>query len=55
MQSERQAPLLEALQRFVSVLEGYTDIVVEMLGDLVLLDDGRQLMQVSDRRPSGSP
>ncbi len=32
MRSERQAPLLEDLQRFVSVLEGYTDIVVETLG-----------------------
>jgi len=32
MQSERQPPLLEALQRFVSVLEGYTDVVVETLG-----------------------
>ena len=33
MRSDRQGPLLEALQRFVSVLEGYTDIVVEMLGE----------------------
>jgi len=33
MQSSRQAPLLEALQRFVSVLEGYTDVVVELLGE----------------------
>ena len=32
MRSERQAPLLADLQRFVSVLEGYTDVVVEMLG-----------------------
>ena len=31
MRSEHQEPLLEELQRFVSVLEGYTDIVVEML------------------------
>jgi putative hydrolase len=33
MRSERQAPMLEALQRFVSVLEGYTDVVVEILGE----------------------
>jgi putative hydrolase len=33
MRSERQAPMLEALQRFVSVLEGYTDLVVETLGE----------------------
>jgi putative hydrolase len=33
MQSPRQAPLLEALQRFVSVIEGYTDVVVEILGE----------------------
>jgi len=33
MRSERQGPMLEELQRFVSVLEGYTDIVVETLGD----------------------
>lgn len=33
MRSERQAPMLEALQRFVSVLEGYTDVVVELLGE----------------------
>lgn len=32
MSSERQGPLLEELQRFVSVLEGYTDIVVDTLG-----------------------
>jgi putative hydrolase len=32
MRSDRQTPLLESLQRFVSVLEGYTDIVVETLG-----------------------
>ena len=29
-------PLLEALQRFVSVLEGYTDIVVETLGESMI-------------------
>jgi putative hydrolase len=33
LRSERQAPLLEALQRFVSVLEGYTDVVVDALGE----------------------
>jgi putative hydrolase len=33
MQSERQAPLLEELQRFVSVLEGYADVVVEAIGE----------------------
>ncbi len=32
MQSEQQKPLLEELQRFVSVLEGYTDTVVSRLG-----------------------
>ena len=30
MRTERQAPLLAELQRFVSVLEGYTDVVVEI-------------------------
>jgi putative hydrolase len=33
MQSEAQKPLLESLQRFASVLEGYADIVVSSLGD----------------------
>jgi putative hydrolase len=33
MRSERQGPLLEELQRFVSVLEGYADVVVETIGD----------------------
>jgi putative hydrolase len=33
MQSERQKPLLEEMQRFASVLEGYTDVVVERLGE----------------------
>ena len=33
MRSERQEPLLEELQRFVVVLEGYTDVVVETLGE----------------------
>ena len=33
MRSDRQGPMLESLQRFVSVLEGYTDIVVETLGE----------------------
>ena len=33
MRSDRQAPLLEELQRFVSVLEGYADVVVETIGE----------------------
>jgi putative hydrolase len=33
MQSERQKPVLEEMQRFAAVLEGYTDVVVEMLGE----------------------
>jgi putative hydrolase len=33
MQSDAQAPMLEELQRFVSVLEGYTDTVVATLGN----------------------
>jgi len=41
MRSDHQAPLLEELQRFVSVLEGYTDIVVEMLGPRVVGEHGR--------------
>jgi putative hydrolase len=32
MRSDRQAPMLEELQRFVSVLEGYADVVVETIG-----------------------
>jgi putative hydrolase len=32
MQSEKQVPLLEALQRFVAVLEGYTDTIVAQVG-----------------------
>lgn len=32
MRSDGQVPLLEALQRFVSVVEGYADLVVEELG-----------------------
>jgi putative hydrolase len=32
MKSDRQAPMLEALQRFVAVLEGYTDTIVAQLG-----------------------
>jgi putative hydrolase len=32
MQSDRQRPLLEEIQRFVAVLEGYTDVVVSTLG-----------------------
>ena len=41
MRSERQAPLLADLQRFVSVLEGYTDVVVEMLGERMVTAHGR--------------
>jgi putative hydrolase len=33
MRSERQGPLLAELQRFVAVLEGYTDVVVASLGE----------------------
>ena len=41
MQSPRQAPLLEALQRFVSVIEGYTDVVVEELGERMMTSHAR--------------
>jgi putative hydrolase len=41
MRSERQGPLLESLQRFVSVLEGYTDIVVETLGERMMTSHAR--------------
>jgi putative hydrolase len=41
MRSERQGPMLESLQRFVSVLEGYTDIVVEMLGEQMITSHAR--------------
>lgn len=41
MRSERQAPLLESLQRFVSVLEGYTDLVVETLGERMMTSHAR--------------
>jgi putative hydrolase len=41
MRSERQAPLLAELQRFVSVLEGYTDVVVESLGERMVSAHGR--------------
>jgi len=41
MRSERQAPMLESLQRFVSVLEGYTDIVVETLGERMMTSHAR--------------
>jgi putative hydrolase len=33
MRSERQGPLLDELQRFVSVLEGYADVVVSTVGE----------------------
>ena len=41
MRSDRQEPMLEALQRFVSVLEGYTDIVVESLGGKMMASHPR--------------
>jgi putative hydrolase len=41
MRSEHQGPLLEELQRFVSVLEGYTDIVVETLGGQMMPSHAR--------------
>jgi putative hydrolase len=41
MQSERQAPMLEELQRFVSVLEGYTDVIVATLGEQMVTTHGR--------------
>jgi putative hydrolase len=41
MRSERQKPLLAELQRFVSVLEGYTDVVVESIGERMMTSHGR--------------
>ena len=41
MRTERQEPLLAELQRFVSVLEGYTDVVVESLGERMVTSHGR--------------
>jgi putative hydrolase len=41
MQSERQGPMLDELQRYVSVLEGYTDVVVETLGEKMVSTHGR--------------
>jgi putative hydrolase len=41
MQSDRQQPMLEELQRFVSVLEGYTDVVVATLGERMVSTHGR--------------
>jgi putative hydrolase len=41
MRSERQRPMLEDLQRFVSVLEGYTDVVVETIGERMVSAHGR--------------
>lgn len=41
MRTERQKPLLAELQRFVSVLEGYTDVVVESLGERMVTSHGR--------------
>ncbi len=41
MRTERQEPLLADLQRFVSVLEGYADIVVESIGDRMITAHSR--------------
>jgi putative hydrolase len=41
MHSERQTPLLEELQRYVSVLEGYTDLVVATLGERMVASHAR--------------
>jgi len=41
MTSPRQAPLLESLQRFISVLEGYTDVIVEDLGGRMMTSHAR--------------
>jgi putative hydrolase len=41
MRSERQAPLLAELQRFVAVLEGYTDVVVATLGERMVASHTR--------------
>lgn len=41
MQSEQQKPLLYELQRFVSVLEGYTDVVVAQLGERMVASHSR--------------
>ncbi|GIU85487.1 MAG: hypothetical protein KatS3mg009_0002 [Acidimicrobiia bacterium] len=41
MRSERQGPLLEELQRYVSVLEGYADVVVEALGERMVSSHAR--------------
>jgi len=41
MRSDRQTPMLESLQRFVAVLEGYTDIVVETLGARMMTSHAR--------------
>ena len=41
MQSERQKPLLVELQRFVSVLEGYTDVVVAQVGERMVASHAR--------------
>lgn len=41
MRTDRQKPLLAELQRFVSVLEGYTDVVVESIGERMVTSHGR--------------
>lgn len=41
MRSEQQGPMLEELQRFVAIIEGYTDVVVEQLGARMVSSHGR--------------
>jgi putative hydrolase len=41
MQSERQKPVLEELCRFVSVIEGYTDVVVARVGAQMVASHAR--------------
>jgi putative hydrolase len=41
MRSERQLPVLEELTRYVSVLEGYADVVVESIGEKMVRSHGR--------------
>ena len=58
MRSDRQGPLLETLQRFVSVLEGYTDIVVETLGEPMIPSHARideALRSVTDSTAAKRP
>ncbi len=41
MRSEQQQPILEELQRFVAVLEGYTDVVVANVGGKMVASHAR--------------